>query len=164
MLLYVFCFEDKTHLKIGVCKDMVRINFLHDVYNINFHKSIVIESTDKQLLKLLENNLLTATKKYVVENFELNDKRGVQAGKSEVRLIKALEIIEDVLNYHCKFYKKSLEINRFALIRCKHCKNFEWIFDTVNLKSLPWKSDNPIIRSYKKYRSKSQKLGHLKVY
>ena len=155
MLLYITSFEDKKHLKIGVCKDMFRINFLNEVYNINFHKSIVIQSTDKQLLKLLEKNLLTATKKYVVENFELNDNRGVQAGKSEVRVVQALEIIQDVLNYHCKLYKKSLEINRFALIRCKHCKNFEWIFDTVNLKSLPWKSDDPIIYSYKKYRSKS---------
>jgi hypothetical protein len=155
MLLYVICFEDRTHLKIGVCKDMFRINFLNEVYNFNFHKSIVIQSTDNQLLKLIEKNLLNATKKYAVENLELKDRRSVQAGKSEVRLVEALEIIEDVLNFNYKFYKKLLEINRFALIRCKHCKNFEWIFDTVNLKSLPWKSDNPIIRSYKKNRSKS---------
>ena len=125
--LYILPFKDQKHFKIGISsKDFSRIKYLNKIYDIDFDKSFIVYSKERDI-KILEKELLEIFDTDECDKFETD-------GYTEIRNIKyfneCLQII-DSKHENLKYVKQKFDTNVFD--------NIESTFDKRNLKQKPVK-------------------------
>ncbi|MHA2039987.1 MAG: hypothetical protein ACW98X_26545 [Promethearchaeota archaeon] len=139
--LYLLPFKDNKYFKFGISitNNYNRITQHVRTYNVDTEKIIVVESVNKDYIRLIERNIMIMVEQTVGDDFVYKD----EDGYTEIRSIDKWDNVMDVINT----FKGSLELNVIKK------PNIESNPNPVSYKTKPKKKKQ---KSYEKKNNQSE--------
>ncbi len=133
MLLYILISKDKTHFKIGITKNLTRVNLIYKICEVDLNRSVYIQSNDNLHIKLLEKHILYVTKKYSFPKSEKNSFLKLDNGFTEIRHIDALDDVISILEEVVLLNQTVIKF--YSIINCICAACMETSMNSLQFKS-----------------------------